>query len=475
MKTKEDLLTYDIMKLSKLIKEKEVSVVEITSQLLDLIEEVDPVINSFITVDREDVLLQAKKADEEIEAGLYKGPLHGIAIGLKDLIYTNNLKTTMGSEIYQNYMPKSNATVVDMLKNAGAIIVGKLNTHQFAYGPTGDRSFYGPVRNPHDPQKMTGGSSSGSAASVSACLCFGSLGTDTGGSVRIPASFCGVVGMKPTYGLISKNGVFPLSWTLDHVGPLTRTVMDNAILLNSLAGYDSNDPASVQREAEDFSRLIGKGIEGMTIGLPSTFFFDDMNEEIRQIIGNTVEVLRELGAVIKPVVLPNIEKFTDAHRHILRSEAYAVHEQHLSDYPDQWDDEVKERLLTALETKGFEYAQALQTRQLAKDEFNRALEEVDVILTPTLPILPPKINERHVDIEKYVGQHIRWSIIKLTAPANLNGFPSLSIPCGFSSDEMPIGAQFIGREFDEAELYRIGYALEQKLSINTAKFPIKNL
>lgn len=462
------------MKLSKLIKEKEVSPVEVTIQLLDRIEAVDSSINSFITVDREDVIAQAKKVEEEIEAGLYKGPLHGIAIGLKDLIYTDNMRTTMGSEIYQNYVPEYNATVVEKLKKAGAIIIGKLNTHQFAYGPTGDRSYFGPVKNPHDIQKMTGGSSSGSAASVSACFCFGSLGTDTGGSVRVPASFCGIVGMKPTYGRISNHGVFPLSWTLDHVGPLTRTVADNALLLNSLVGYDSNDPNSVQSETEDFTRFIGKGIEGMKIGVPSTFYFDDMNGEVRQVIDQTIDALRELGAIIIPVTLTNLDDFTEAHRNILRSEAYAVHEQHLTNYPDQWDVEVKERLLTAHDTKGYEYAQALQTRQLAKEVFNKALEEVDVLFTPTLPILPPKINDRHVDIEKYAGQHIRWSIIKLTAPTNLNGFPSLSLPCGFSSEGMPIGAQFIGREYDEATVYRFGYALEQKLSINTAKLTIGN-
>ncbi|MBT2689259.1 amidase [Bacillus sp. ISL-47] len=474
VKTIKDLVTYDIMKLSKMIKEKEVSPVEIAKQLLDRIEEVDPVINSFITVDREDVIEQAKRAEEEIEAGLYKGPLHGIAIGLKDLIYTDNMRTTMGSEIYQDFVPEYNATVVEKLKKAGAIIIGKLNTHQFAYGPTGDRSYFGPVKNPHDIQKMTGGSSSGSAASVSACFCFGSLGTDTGGSVRVPASFCGIVGMKPTYGRISKHGVFPLSWTLDHVGPLTRTVEDNALLLNSLAGYDSNDPNSIQCESEDFTRFIGKGIEGMKIGVPSAFYFDDMNGEVRQVIDQTIDTLRELGASIIPVNLTGLENFTEAHKVILRSEAYAVHEQHLNDYPDQWDDEVKERLLTAHDTKGYEYAQALQTRQLAKDVFNKVLEDVDVLFTPTLPILPAKINERHVDIEKYAGQHIRWSIIKLTAPTNLNGFPSLSLPCGFSSEGMPIGAQFIGRENDEAALYRFGYALEQKLSIDTAKLTIGN-
>ncbi|MBN8201427.1 amidase [Bacillus sp. NTK034] len=464
METIKDFVAFDIKTLSKLIEEKEVSPVEVTLQLLDRIEAVDPGINSFITIDREAVLAQAQKAEEEIEAGLYKGPLHGIAIGLKDIIYTDNMRTTMGSEIYQDYVPEYNAAVVEKLKKAGAIIIGKLNTHQFAYGPTGDRSHFGPVNNPYDKQKITGGSSSGSAASVSACLCFGSLGTDTGGSVRIPSSFCGIVGMKPTYGRISKHGVFPLSWTLDHVGPLTRTVTDNALLLNTLVDYDSKDPSPDQSEPEDFTRFLGKGIEGMTIGLPSTFYFDDMNGEVKQVLDQTIETLRELGARIVPVTIPNLDKFTVAHKHILRSEAYAVHEQHLADYPDQWDDEVKERLLTAHDTKGYEYAQALQIRQLAKDEFNKALEQVDVLFTPTLPILPPKINERHVDIEKYAGQHIRWSIIKLTAPTNLNGFPSLSLPCGFSSEGMPIGGQLIGREFDEAVLYRFAYALEQKLS-----------
>jgi aspartyl-tRNA(Asn)/glutamyl-tRNA(Gln) amidotransferase subunit A len=474
MKTIEELLTYDIGKVAKLIEEQKISPVELAKQLLERIEEVDPLINSFITVDKENVLEQAVKAEKEIENGTYRGPLHGIPIGLKDLIYTKNLKTTMGSDIYQNFVPTYNATVVGKLEEAGAIIIGKLNTHQFAYGPTGDRSFYGPVRNPYDLEKMTGGSSSGSAAAVSACLCFGSLGTDTGGSIRVPASFCGVVGMKPTYGLISKHGVYPLSWTLDHIGPLTRTVRDNALLLNALAGADPADPLSVNHESEDYTRDIGKGIEGIKFGLPSSFFFEDMNEEVRTVIDKTIDVLRNMGAIITPVDLPNIQKFSDAHKAILRSEAFAVHEKNLNDYPDKWDDEVKERLYTALETKGYEYAQALQTRQLAKEEFNQILEEVDVILTPTLPILPPKIEERHVNIEKYVGQHIRWSIIKLTAPTNLNGFPSLSIPCGFSNEGMPIGIQLIGKEFDEAILYRVGYSIEAELSIDTARYEIIN-
>lgn len=474
MKTIEELITYDIQKVSQLIKEKKISPVELAKQLLERIEKIDPLINSFITVDPADVIEQAEIAEKEIDAGAYRGPLHGIPLGLKDLIYTKNIKTTMGSEIYQDFLPEYNATVVDKLKEAGAIIIGKLNTHQFAYGPTGDRSFSGPVRNPYNIERMTGGSSSGSAAAVAACLCYGSLGTDTGGSIRVPASFCGVVGMKPTSGLISKQGVYPLSWTLDHIGPLTRTVMDNAILLNALAGHDPSDPASISRPKEDFSRNIGKGIKGIKIGLPTKFYFEDMNEDVRTVIDKTLKILRNMGASTFPVELPNIEKFSEAHKVILRSEAYTVHEQNLNNYPNKWDDEVKERLYTALETKGYEYAQALQVRELAKAEFNQVLDDVDVIITPTLPILPPKIDERHVNIEKYVGQHIRWSIIKLTAPTNLNGFPSLSIPCGFSSDGMPVGIQLIGKEFDEAALYKIGHALEAELSINTAKYNVIN-
>lgn len=472
MITKEEILTSDIASVSILIKERKISPVEIAIQFLERIDTVDSVINSFITVSRENVLEQAKEAEQEIEAGGYRGPLHGIPIGLKDLIYTQNLKTTMGSEIFKDFLPEYDATVVEKLKEAGAIIIGKLNTHQFAYGPTGDRSYFGPVRNPHNIEKMTGGSSSGSAAAVAACLCYGSLGTDTGGSVRVPASFCGVVGMKPTYGRISNKGVFPLSWTLDHVGPLTKTVKDNAILLNALVDYNPNDPNSTNNKQEDFLRDIEKGIEGMKIGLPTSFYFDDMNENVREVIDESIRVLKNMGAVISKVELPNIKKFTEAHKAILRSEAYAVHEQNLIDYPDKWDDEVKERLLTAFETKGFEYAQALQIRQLAKDEFNQVLKEVDVIFTPTLPILPPNINERHVDIEKYVGQHIRWSIIKLTAPTNLNGFPSLSIPCGFSSDGLPIGIQIIGKEYNEATLYRVGHALELELALDRVKYDL---
>ncbi|MGN7385490.1 amidase [Sporosarcina sp. SAFN-015] len=466
MKNK-DILTYDLFEIAELIREKKVSPVEVVNQLLDRIDSVDASLNSFITVlDKEEALAQALKAEKEIESGVYKGPLHGVPIGVKDMIYTKDMKTTMGSEIYQDFIPTYDAFVVEKLREAGAIIIGKQNTHQFAYGPTGDRSHYGPVHNPHNTEKMTGGSSSGSAAAVAANLSYGSLGTDTGGSVRIPASFCGVVGMKPTFGRVSKRGVYPLSWNLDHVGPITRSVLDNALLLNAIVAYDEQDPNAVKSEVEDFTEGIENGIEGLTIGLPTKFFFDDMNEDVRRSVENSINVLREMGVVFKDVELPDMNEITESHRVILRSDAYELHEEHLKDHPNKWDDEVKERLLTGVEEKGSSYSRALKARQNAKAQFNKVFEEVDAILTPTVPILPPKINERHVELNQDKEQHIRWTIIKLTAPTNFTGLPSLSVPCGFSKDGMPIGVQFIGKDFNEALLYKIGYALEKELSIN---------
>ncbi len=236
-----NLLKLDIATLSKKLRSKEISPKDIVTPLLKRIDALNPVLNAFITVTAEEALVQAEQAEAEIAAGQYRGPLHGIPVGLKDLIYTKGIKTTMGSAIYKDFIPDADASVVRKLKQAGAIVIGKLNTHEFAYGPTGDISYFGPVRNPYDTSKMTGGSSSGAGAAVASALCFGALGTDTGGSIRIPSSACGIVGMKPTFGRVSKHGVYPLAYTLDHIGPMTRTVQDNAELLGILAGYDPED------------------------------------------------------------------------------------------------------------------------------------------------------------------------------------------------------------------------------------------
>lgn len=471
MEASEALFSRSISELAEDIKNQKVTVVEIVNGILQRIDAVDKHLNAFITINPKALEL-AEKADKEIAGGKYRGPLHGIPIGLKDIIDAKNIKTTMGSEIFKDNIPNEDATVVKQLNESGAIIIGKLNTHQIAYGPTGDRSYYGPVRNPYNLSKMTGGSSSGSGAAVAAFLSYGALGTDTSGSVRIPASFCGIVGMKPTYGTISKHGVNPLSWTLDHVGPMTRTIKDNAILMNVLQGDDKRDPDTITRKNEDYTRFIGKSIHEIKIGVPQQFYFDNANEEIKIAFNNTIAHLEELGAEINNVNLPNMEEFSDAQKTILRSEAYATHEKNIHDFPDLWDHEVKERLMTAIQDKGFEYASALRLRHLAKKAFNKASSNVDALITPAMSILPPNINERYLSDDKSDDNHIRWSIIKLTAPTNLNGFPSLTLPCSFSSDGMPIGIQLIGKELEEAKLYQIGYALEQKLSLNIGKINI---
>lgn len=275
----------------------------------------------------------------------------------------------MGAEIFDQFIPEEDAFVVQKLKEAGAIITGKQNTHQFAYGPTGDRSFYGLVRNPYDTTKMTGGSSSGSAAAVATGMNFGALGTDTGGSVRIPASFCGIVAMKPTYGRISKKSIFPLSWNLDHVGSITRTVEDNVLLLNAIQGYDINGPNAIKVDSEDFSQGLKDGNKGIKIGIPRAFFYEHVHPEITANVNKQIETLKELGAIVRDVSIQDKAQYYDAQRTILCSDAYALHKDRLEQYPDNWDDEVKERLYTAVDVMGCEYSHALQTRQLIKSRF----------------------------------------------------------------------------------------------------------
>lgn len=467
----EDFLKWDLLTLSKSIKRKEISPLEVTRQLLERIDAINSKLNAFITVFHEEALQVARKTEKEIMNGHWKGPLHGIPIGLKDLIFTKNGRTTMGAKIYKDFVPDYDAAVVEKLRKAGAIIIGKLNTHQFAYGPTGDRSHFGEARNPYDLSRITGGSSSGSGAAVSSALCYAALGTDTGGSIRIPSAICGIIGMKPTFGRVSKYGVYPLSWTLDHVGPMTRTVTDNGILLNVLSGYDERDPYSIKTEEEDFTRLIGHSIRGSVIGVPSSYYFENLEPEIETKIREAMEIFRGLGAEIQFVDIPQIKKISLAQQITISSEAYAVHKDTLKNFPEQYDPEVKERLLAGESIKAHEYVEAQQLKNIAKREFLNVLDQVDVILTPTVPILPPKIGQREVVIQGR-SEHVRSALLRLTSPTNFNGFPSISVPCGHSASGLPVGFQLIGRPFDEANLYRFAYAFEQEVSLPTVKYDI---
>ena len=452
--------------LARVFRERRLSPVEVVGALLERIETADGELNSFITVTGERAMEEAARAEREILGGEYRGPLHGVPVGLKDLIYTEGVRTTMGSAFFKDYVPDYSATVVLRLEVAGAIMVGKTNTHEFAYGPTGDRSYFGPTRNPHDLDRIPGGSSAGSGAAVAANLLYGSLGSDTGGSIRIPAALCGVVGMKPTFGRVSKHGVFPLSWTLDHVGPLTRTVEDNALLLNALAGYDPRDPYSANRELEDFARDLRRGVRGAVIGLPSDFYFEHVEDGVEKRVREAIEVFRSLGAQVREVGIPHLWETLKAQRLTLAADAYAIHEERLKTDPDRFDEEVRERLLDGERLKAHRYASAQQRKLLAKEEFSRVLSEVDVLLTPTLPIAATPIDQRDVDIGGY-EEAVRSAVTRLTGPTNHNGFPSLSVPCGSTASGLPVGMQLIGSQFDEASLYRFGHAYEGAVSATT--------
>ena len=450
-----------IAALARAFGKGELSPVDVVRVLLERIGEDET--NAFVTVTGERALGEAKRAEGEMAAGRHRGPLHGVPVALKDLIYTRGVRTTMGSAFFEGHVPDRDAAVVEKLGEAGAVIVGKTNTHEFAYGTTGDRSRFGPTRNPRDLARITGGSSGGSGAAVAAGLAYGSLGSDTGGSIRIPAALCGAVGMKPTFGRVSKRGVFPLAWTLDHVGPLTRTVEDNALFLSALAGHDRHDPYSAARDPEDFARDLGRGVRGGTVGIPVGFYYERLEEEVGARVAQAAEVYRDLGANVREVEVPRLHETLDAQRLVLAAEAYAVHAERFLAEPEKFDEEVRERVEAGTRPKAYEYANAQRAKLRSLHAFSRALEEVDVLLTPTVPIPATLIGQREAKVGG-ADVPVRAELNRLTGPTNLNGLPSLSVPCGYTRTGLPVGMQLIGPAFGEATLYRYGHAYESAQS-----------
>ena len=444
--------------LSRALGAGEVSPVEVTEALLGRIE-LDET-NAFITVTAERAMEDARRAEAEISAGRHRGPLHGVPVAIKDLVCTEGVRTTMASAFFEDHVPDRDAAVARKLREAGSVLLGKTNTHEFAYGPTGDRSFFGPTRNPHDLARISGGSSGGSGTAVAAGLCYGAIGSDTGGSIRIPAALCGVVGMKPTFGRVGKSGVFPLAPTLDHVGPLTRTVGDNALFLSALAGHDPEDIHSVDRPPEDFARDLDLGVRGTTVGVPTNFFFEHVDREVEARVREAIEVFRGLGAEVREVDVPNVWETLHAQRLTLAAEAYAVHEERLKSEPERFDDQGLERLLGGEKLRAHRYADAQQRKLMSRREFEEVLGAVDVILVPSVPIPATEIGQRETSIEGH-EEAVYSALTRLTGPTNLNGLPSLSVPCGTTASGLPVGLQLIGRPFDEATLYRFAHAYEE--------------
>ena len=372
---------------------------------------------------------------------------------------TRGIRTTCGSRILKEWVPDADAAVATRLYAAGAILLGKLNMHEFAYGPTGVNPHYGTPKNPWDRARMPGGSSSGSGVAVAAGLAAGALGTDTGGSVRIPASLCGIVGLKPTYGRVSRAGVIPLAWSLDHVGPMTRTVADAALLLQALAGRDPADPSTADVPVPDYRRALEGGIRGLRLGLPTDLFFERLDPEVRAAVLGAARSLEGLGASVEEVPLPRIPHAGPASFAIIAAEATAYHEPYLKTRAAEYGADVRARLTAGQFVLATQYLKAQRARQVIRAEVDAALGRVHALLLPTTPIPAPPLEAREVTVDG-LTEDVRWWLIRCTRPINVTGHPALSVPCGFTAGGLPIGLQLVGRHFDEATLLRIGHAFE---------------
>jgi aspartyl-tRNA(Asn)/glutamyl-tRNA(Gln) amidotransferase subunit A len=466
-----DLTTMTIAEAARLMVRRDLSPVELTQAALERIDVLNPRLNAFITVLDEQAMATARKAEQEIMAGRGRGPLHGIPIALKDLCATKGVRTTAGSKILQNYTPRHDATVAFRLAEAGTILLGKLHMNEFAYGPDGDNVHYGRVRNPWNLECITGGSSSGSGAAVAASLCLGALGTDTGGSIRIPAALCGIAGIKPTYGRVSRYGITPLCWSLDHAGPMAKTVEDVALLLHAMAGYDARDPGSAQRPVPSYAAALSRDVRGLRVGIPREYFYDTLDPEVDSAIRQAIEVIRGVGATIQQVSWPSLRYATLAALTIVLVEASAFHEAWIRTRSQDYHPEVALRLKWGLLVPAAAYLKAQRLRELMCREVAHLWQQVDVLITPATMMAAP---HPHV-MQMRVGSRqisTREALLRLMRPFNLTGLPAISIPCGFTSTGLPIGLQIAGRPFDEETVLRVAHAYEQQTDWHRRQPPI---
>src|ERR1043165_5742669 len=429
-----------------LLRRKQISPVELTNACLERIEQLNPSINAFITVMHDSAVAEARAAEAEIHAGNWRGPLHGIPIGLKDLIDTDGVKTTCGRAPFAERIPTEDAHIVQRLKAAGAILIGKQNLQEFAYGGTSTSSYFGPVHNPWDLERIAGGSSGGSAAAVATGMCFGAIGTDTGGSVREPAAFCGIVGLKPTYGLVSTRGVFPLSTSLDHVGPLCRNVTDTALLLQAIAGYVKSDPFSVAHPDNSYELAASSKSR---VGIVRHPFFDDVDPEIASTVDQALKQIDDTD--IFEIELPPTPAAVQG------PEVYAVHAKHFANTPELYGNWIQERLKQAAKVDTVAYVEARQQLERVRRAIDDVFAEVDFLITPTTPV-PPITIEAALHMSPDPAGEL-W--LRNTRPFNAYGVPTISIPCGFTKAGLPIGLQIAGPRFGEARLLSFAFAFEQ--------------
>ena len=454
-----DLTALSIAEAAAEIGRRALSPVELTRAYLDRIRRLDGKFGAYMTVLEAQALAAATAAERDLAQGRSRGPLHGIPIALKDLIQTKGIRTTCGSIVLRDWVPDADAAVARRLAEAGAVLLGKLQLHEFAFGPTGVNPHYGTPKNPWDHARVPGGSSSGSGVAVAAGLAAAALGTDTGGSVRIPASLCGIVGLKATYGRVSRAGALPLAWSLDHIGPMTRTVEDCALVLQALAGRDPADPSTVALAVPDFRAAVRGEVRGLRVGLPREVFFEHVDPEVDAGVKAAARALEGLGVAVDEVSLPGMGDAAAATFAIIAAESMAYHGPLLRRHGASYGADVRTRLLAGQFVLATQYVNAQRVRQVIRAGVDAVLTGVDALLLPTTPIPAPRVEEREATVDG-ITQDVRAWLTRCTRPFNLTGHPALSMPCGLTRGGLPIGLQLVGRMFDEATLLRLGAAYE---------------
>ena len=450
-----DLCYLTIREAGRLLESRQLSPVELTRAFLERIEKVDGQLRSYVTLLAESAMAEARTAETEIPQGRYKGPLHGIPVAFKDLYDTGGVRTTAQSKVLENRVPLEDATTVARLREAGAVLLGKLALFEFALGGP-QTSLFAPARNPWNVDHMPGGSSSGSGVAVAAGLCMGSLGSDTGGSIRGPASQCGIVGLKATYGRVSRRGVVPLSWSLDHCGPMTRTVEDTALMLQVIAGHDEKDPTTSRAPVPDYAAELREDVKGLIIGVPRHYFFNPeikVDPETLGLVENALVALEGLGAKVEEVTVPSLAYAGIANTVIMLTEGFAYHRGNLLSQPENFGETVRTRFYLGGLHSAFDYAQARRARSRVKQELSDVFQRVDVLAmaTSVAPAGPFRENDPTTPLTRP----------SFTGPFNLGGVPAISIPCGFAQSGLPVGLQIAGKPFDEPTVLRVAYTYQQ--------------
>lgn len=449
-----DIQHLTLTEAKRLIQEREITPFELTQAIIERIDRMNPMLNCYLSVFREEALRSAERLSKALTTRRSLNPLYGIPIGIKDIITVRNQPLRAGSKIWEGYTARQDARVVERLRRSGAIFIGYHNMHEIALGVTNINPHFGAVRNPWRTDCISGGSSGGSAVAVIAGLCLGGLGTDTGGSIRIPASLCGAVGLKPTFGRVSLRGVLPLSWNLDHVGPLGRCVEDIALLYYVIAGYDPLDAVSVQKPIDHPLLKLKEGVKGLRVAYAADDFFTQAEDEVLQAVQTAAEVIHDLGAIVENAAVPDGLLAAQTNGLMVISDAAAIYEKHLSDHADLFGEDVLQRLRNGAALTVTQYIQARRTQTVLQKQYHQFFKRYDLLLTPTTPIPAPPIEGR----DSVEAARI---LTRFTAPFNLTGLPALSLPCGLTSKGLPIGLQLVAGPWKEDLLLRAGYVFEQ--------------